>query len=69
MDDAATAAQRTKLAAGHYRIGVFDRSYECPPMTLDVPAGGDVAYIYAGIVELAAAPVAVQTVNGRLPDM
>lgn len=38
--------QRVDVPAGKHRLLVRDRSYECKPITVDVPAGGDIAYVF-----------------------
>jgi len=40
------ADERFDLPAGRRMLLVRDRSYECPVVTLDVPSGNDIAYVY-----------------------
>ncbi|MEJ7603885.1 MAG: tetratricopeptide repeat protein, partial [Kofleriaceae bacterium] len=38
---------RTELAPGRHRLLVRDRSFECNPLTIEAPPGGDVGYVFA----------------------
>lgn len=47
IGDESIANKRVELPAGKLRLLVRDHSYECAPITVDVPGGNDVAYVYA----------------------
>jgi tetratricopeptide (TPR) repeat protein len=38
--------ERFELAAGHYKLQVRDRRYECAPIVVDVPSGDDITYVF-----------------------
>ena len=45
-------ADRVEVAAGHQRLMVRDRSFECPPLDVEVPGGpNDLAYVYLDTTE------------------
>lgn len=48
--------KRIELPPGRTRLFVRDGSYECPPLALDAPRGGDVAYSYIDDVERTSVP-------------
>ncbi|MBX3158969.1 MAG: tetratricopeptide repeat protein [Deltaproteobacteria bacterium] len=37
---------RFEIAPGKHRLTLRDRTFECPPLAIDVPAGGDVGYVF-----------------------
>ncbi len=43
--------QRTELPAGKHKLLVRDRSFECRPIPADLPAGGDVQYVFVSTAE------------------
>jgi hypothetical protein len=43
--------QRTELPAGKHKLHVRDRSFECRPIAVDLPAGGDVYYVFVSTTE------------------
>ncbi|CAN5912422.1 hypothetical protein BH11MYX3_BH11MYX3_15590 [soil metagenome] len=42
---------RFELPAGKQRLLLRDRSFECPTVPVEVPRGGDIAYVYAATRE------------------
>ncbi len=42
---------RFVLPGGKQRLELRDRSFECPTIPIEVPKGGDVAYVYASTTE------------------
>ena len=46
-DGKTLVATRTELTPGRHRLLVRDRSFECSPLTIDAPSGGDVGYVFA----------------------
>jgi tetratricopeptide (TPR) repeat protein len=45
------AGQRRELPAGKHKLLVRDRSYECRPIRVELPAGGDVQYVFVSTAE------------------
>lgn len=43
--------QRVELPAGKHKLVVRDRSFECRPIAVDLPAGGDVQYVFVSTTE------------------
>ena len=43
--------QRVELPAGKRKLLVRDRSFECRPLAVDLPAGGDVQYVFLATTE------------------
>ncbi len=43
--------QRFELPAGRHKLGLRDRSYECPPIVLDVSGANTVAYVHVSTAE------------------
>jgi tetratricopeptide (TPR) repeat protein len=48
---ASLTGQRVELPAGKHKLLVRDRSYECRPITVELPAGGDVQYVFVSTTE------------------
>jgi hypothetical protein len=43
--------QRVELPAGKHKLIVRDRSFECRPIAVELPAGGDVQYVFVSTTE------------------
>jgi hypothetical protein len=43
--------QRVELPAGKHKLLVRDRSFECRPIPVELPAGGDVQYVFVATTE------------------
>jgi tetratricopeptide (TPR) repeat protein len=43
--------QRMELPAGKHKLLVRDRSFECRPIAAELPAGGDVQYVFVSTAE------------------
>jgi tetratricopeptide (TPR) repeat protein len=48
---ASITGQRRELPAGKHKLLVRDRSYECRPIRIELPAGGDVQYVFVSTAE------------------
>lgn len=48
--------KRIERPAGRTRLFVRDGTYECPPLAIDAPKGGDVAYSYLRQLERSSVP-------------
>jgi tetratricopeptide (TPR) repeat protein len=49
--NASIAGQRRELPPGKHKLLVRDRTYECRPIPVDLPAGGDVHYVFVSTAE------------------
>jgi hypothetical protein len=45
------AGSRLELAPGKHKLHVRDRSFECPPIAVALPPGGDVQYVFVSTNE------------------